>query len=77
MREGRLFFGCEPDEPDLAEVASKLGDGCLLYSSDYPHGNAKWPNTVRMIRETAGLSEEAKEKILGRNAVRFYGLGTR
>jgi predicted TIM-barrel fold metal-dependent hydrolase len=74
VSEGRLFFGCEPDEPELPYVISKLGPGCLLYSSDYPHGNAKWPNTVKMMRQTEGISDEAKQKILGLNALKFYGL---
>jgi predicted TIM-barrel fold metal-dependent hydrolase len=77
VRQGRLFFGCEPGERELPYVISELGDGCLLYSSDYPHGNAKWPNTVKMIREAAGISDAAKDNILGLNAVRFYSLDAR
>lgn len=74
VSEGRIFFGCEAREYEIPHVVSELGAGCLLYSSDYPHGNSQWPNTVRVIREVKGLSEEAKKNILGLNAARFFGL---
>jgi len=74
VRDGRIFFGCEPGEYHIPLVIAELGEGCLLYSSDYPHGDSKWPETVRMIREVPGVSESAQGKILGDNAARFYGL---
>ena len=73
VKTGRLFFGCEPGEYHLPQVVRELGDECLLYSSDYPHGDTKWPNTVRLMNEVKGLSQEARAKILGSNAALFYG----
>ena len=37
VREGRLFFGCEGDEPLMAEAIRALGGGAFVYSSDFPH----------------------------------------
>jgi predicted TIM-barrel fold metal-dependent hydrolase len=74
VRDGRIFFGCEPGEYHIPHVIAELGEGCLLYSSDYPHGDSKWPHTVSMIREVLGVSETAQRKILGENAARFYGI---
>jgi predicted TIM-barrel fold metal-dependent hydrolase len=72
VAQGRLVFSCEPDEMDLAETARAVGDHCILYASDYPHGDSKWPHTVDALRAIPGLSEESQERILGGNAARFY-----
>lgn len=74
VQDGRLFFGCEPGEYHIPYVVRELGNECLLYSSDYPHGDSKWPYTVRLMKEVKGLSEDARSKILGLNAERFYCL---
>jgi predicted TIM-barrel fold metal-dependent hydrolase len=65
-------FSCEPDEAALPQVVDALGDGCIMYASDYPHGDSKWPNTVSALRSIPGLTEQAQERILGTNAARFY-----
>ena len=49
----------------------------LTVGSDYPHGDpsATWKDgTVRMIKEMDGVSETDKEKILGENAMRLFGM---
>jgi predicted TIM-barrel fold metal-dependent hydrolase len=64
----------EPDESITAAVAEHLGEDYLLWASDYPHLDASF-NVVAEIREKiAPLPESAQRKILGENAVRFYGL---
>ncbi len=72
VRQGRIMFSCEPDEIALPQVVGALGDGCIMYASDYPHGDSKWPHTVDALRSIPGLSERAQERILGENAARFY-----
>lgn len=71
---GRCYFGVEPEERMLGIVAEMLGEGQLLYASDYPHWDSDWPNTVRTIKERDDLSEGLKAKLLGENARRFYRL---
>ncbi len=72
VRMGRIAFSCEPDEAALPQTIAALGDSCIMYASDYPHGDSKWPDTVRSIRGIPGLSEETLQRILADNAARFY-----
>ena len=45
----------------------------IMYASDYPHGDSKWPETVSRIRN-AGFSNETQNRILGENAARLYNI---
>ncbi|MGB1142187.1 MAG: amidohydrolase family protein, partial [Halioglobus sp.] len=43
--------------------------------SDFPHPEGTWPNTATYLKDTfSGLPEDQGRKILGENAVDFYGL---
>jgi uncharacterized protein len=70
LREGRMLSGYEPDE-DLRYIVDKLGAGCLMYASDYPHGDMSWTK-VPETRENPTLTDAEKDAILGGNAARFY-----
>jgi uncharacterized protein len=74
---GRVYVGCEPGEKLLPLAAQWIGAGQLLYASDYPHWDSDWPNTVRIVRNRTDISEELKRRLLGENALRFYGLSAR
>jgi predicted TIM-barrel fold metal-dependent hydrolase len=74
ITSGRCYFGCEPEEKTLPFAAEHVGEDVLLYASDYPHWDSDWPNTVRTLRERTDLSPTLKRKVLGENALRFYGL---
>lgn len=71
--EGRMVVSCEPGEMMLPAVINAIGDQCIMYASDYPHGDSKWPETVSRIRK-AGFSNETQNRILGENAARLYNL---
>jgi len=73
MREGRLFWSCEPDEAYLPFVAKDVGDDFIIYASDYPHWDAIFPNSVRAISERDELPESSRRRILGENAQRLFG----
>jgi predicted TIM-barrel fold metal-dependent hydrolase len=70
---GRFVVSCEPGEIMLPAVIAATGDKCIMYASDYPHGDSKWPHTVERIR-AAEISEDSKGRILGGNAARLYNL---
>ncbi len=70
---GRMVVSCEPGEIMLPAVVNAVGDNCIMYASDYPHGDSKWPETVSRIRN-AGFSAETQQRILGDNAARLYNL---
>jgi hypothetical protein len=70
---GRMVVSCEPGEIMLPAVVAAAGDKCIMYASDYPHGDSKWPHTVSRIR-SAGFSVDTQDRILGQNAARLYNI---
>jgi predicted TIM-barrel fold metal-dependent hydrolase len=46
----------------------------ILYASDYPHWDSEWPHTVDELMKRGDLTHGQKAKILGGNALGFYGL---
>jgi predicted TIM-barrel fold metal-dependent hydrolase len=57
------------------EARDEIGLDSIMWGSDFPHPEGTWPNTVNYYKETfAGIPEEDGRKILGTNAVEFYGL---
>jgi predicted TIM-barrel fold metal-dependent hydrolase len=73
FKSGRVFFGAEPEEWMIPTVIRFLGtDETLLYSSDYPHWDGDFPNSVRKLVERTDLTDQNKRNIIGDNARRFY-----
>jgi predicted TIM-barrel fold metal-dependent hydrolase len=74
MMGGRFFSSIEMSEgQDMIEmVAEFLGDGVLMYGSDYPHFEARFPNSTEFFLNWS-LDEELRRKMLWDNPVRFYG----
>ncbi|MBI4589477.1 MAG: amidohydrolase family protein [Candidatus Rokubacteria bacterium] len=60
-------------EPYVREVLDFIGEGRLLFASDYPHPDRKWPETVDNARALP-ISDRAKQKLLWENPSAFYGL---
>ena len=69
---GRIYYSCEPDEKMVGTVVDMVGADCIMYASDYPHWDMSYPESAVLIKKRQDLSEEAKRKILGDNARRFY-----
>jgi predicted TIM-barrel fold metal-dependent hydrolase len=70
----QCVISAEPDESITAAVAQHLGEDYVIWASDYPHLDATF-NVVGELREKiAPLPAAAQRKILGENALRFYGL---
>ena len=70
----QCVISAEPDESLTAPVVEHLGADYVVWASDYPHLDASF-HVVDTIRERiAGLPEAARRKVLGENALRFYGL---
>ena len=74
MMGGRFFSSIEMCEgQDMIEmVADFLGDGVLMYASDYPHFECRFPNSVDYFLDWT-LDEELRRKLSWDNPVRFYG----
>jgi predicted TIM-barrel fold metal-dependent hydrolase len=70
----QCVISAEPDESLTAPVVAHLGADYVVWASDYPHLDASF-HVVDTIRERiAVLPEDAQRKVLGENALRFYGL---
>ena len=72
--DGNLFLSAEPDERLVPVVADQLGTDCVMYSSDYPHTDSKFPYSVKTVRERDDISDELLPKLLSGNAARYYRL---
>jgi predicted TIM-barrel fold metal-dependent hydrolase len=71
----QCVISAEPDESLTAAIVEHLGDDYVIWASDYPHLDASF-NVVGELRgRIARLPEESQRKVLGSNALRFYGLG--
>jgi predicted TIM-barrel fold metal-dependent hydrolase len=52
----------------------EVGVSQMLWSSDYPHTGADWPNSWATIeKHFAGVPDEERHAILAGNALRLYG----
>jgi aminocarboxymuconate-semialdehyde decarboxylase len=56
----------------LQSTVEELGADRLFFGSDYPHDDGHL-DTVAKIRNMKGLSDDVKEKIVGKNALSFLG----
>jgi predicted TIM-barrel fold metal-dependent hydrolase len=74
IRSEQIVLTCESEESGLDRVLEAAGAGTVLYASDYCHWDCNFPDSVKDICEARDLSLAQKERILGRNAVEFFGL---
>ena len=70
---GRYFQSIEaPEGAKLTNaVIDLVGEGVLMYASDYPHGESHFPHTVEMVMGW-DMPEARKRKLFWSNAVRYY-----
>jgi aminocarboxymuconate-semialdehyde decarboxylase len=63
-------------ETYLGETIKGWPNHNIIIGSDFDHGDAvaTWPKTVEVIKNRENLSEADKEKVLGGNAMRLFGL---
>jgi len=66
----------DPGEHTAPLLAGFVGDHTLIWASDFPHSDAKYPGVVDELREhTETMDELARAALLGGNARRLYGIG--
>jgi predicted TIM-barrel fold metal-dependent hydrolase len=71
----QCWVSFDPGEKTLGATAELLGTDRVLWASDFPHPDAKYPGVVAELRATiGGLPEDAQGRILGENAVAAYNL---
>ena len=68
----QCWISIEPDETPARFTIEEFGYDQLVFSTDYPHGDSRYPHAVDEFLEL-DLADEAKRKILWDNCARFYG----
>ena len=68
----QCFATVECDETPLNHTIAAIGDDCLLFASDYPHPDAKYPHAVETFLQLPGIAEDSRRKILWDNPRRLY-----
>ena len=68
------YVGTEADEDELRYTVDAVGDANIVFSSDYPHHDSEFPESVREFLGHDDLPDEAKRKILWDNCAALYAL---
>src|SRR5262249_40590788 len=63
----------EPDEVVANNVIEQVGSGYLVFSTDYPHVDSRYPEAVNHFLRLP-LTEEDKRKILWDNCMSYYAM---
>jgi len=69
----QCFCAVECDEEFVTHVVEAIGDNNLVTTTDYPHGDSKYPNAMDLFLKLK-LRDDSKRKILWDNPRRLYGL---
>lgn len=67
------FCAVECDEEFVGHVVQAIGDDNLVTTTDYPHGDSKYPGAMDRFL-TLPLSDASKKKILWDNVFKLYPL---
>lgn len=73
---GRFFASIEQHEgPRMAKhVNELLGDHILMFGSDYPHAESRFPESAdRVLQWQSAVGAESMRKMMWDNPVRFFG----
>ena len=68
----QCYVSIEADEEPARFIEGSGLESSVVFSSDYPHNDAKYPHATEGFLELP-LSEETKRKILWDNCARLYG----
>jgi predicted TIM-barrel fold metal-dependent hydrolase len=74
FRAGRVFCNIEAHEhePMFQMVTRALGDGVLMYGSDYPHYESWFPDSIAKILDWSSLDQATRRKLFWDNANRCF-----
>ena len=67
----QCFAGVESDESLAEDTFKRIGDDCIVFSTDFPHNDARYPHGVETLLEQP-FTEENKRKVLWDNCARLY-----
>jgi predicted TIM-barrel fold metal-dependent hydrolase len=67
------FVSCEADEEVAKHYFEDFGDDNVVFSTDYPHADSKFPHATESFLELP-FEESTKRKILWENYCKLYGI---
>jgi predicted TIM-barrel fold metal-dependent hydrolase len=75
MTSGRFFSSIVLHEgPEMVRMVSELlGDHLLMFGSDYPHAESRFPESVDKVIGWDGMDKPLLEKLLWKNPVDCFG----
>ena len=75
MTSGQFFCSIVLHEgPEMVRMVSELlGDHILMFGSDYPHAESRFPESADKVIGWKGLSKPLMQKLLWDNPVRCFG----
>ncbi|HZR80879.1 MAG TPA: amidohydrolase family protein [Candidatus Binatia bacterium] len=57
------------------EARGRIGVECLMWASDYPHGDSTWPRSREVIaRDLGDVPDDERRAIVCGNVARLYGI---
>ncbi len=63
----------EPDEVTVKQVIDYMGGDQIVFSTDYPHGDSKYPAAVDHFLKLP-IADSDKKKILWDNCASYYAM---
>jgi uncharacterized protein len=69
----QCYVSVEPDEIPARHMIEDFGSNHLVFSTDYPHGDSRYPRSVESFLELP-FSDEEKRKILWDGCADFYSV---
>ena len=75
-REGHIFCGIELYEGEeiARSINDLLGDGVIMYQSDFPHNGCLFPSSPDVALSWTGLGEASMRRLMSENAERYLRL---
>src|SRR5258705_11122877 len=73
-RSGKIYLSCEADEWILPQALKLVDENQIVYASDFPHWDNSYPGNIDEIRMRGDMTDAQKQKVLGDNCRRLYGL---
>jgi predicted TIM-barrel fold metal-dependent hydrolase len=72
LKSGRIFVAAEAQDTMLVNEIALLGEGQILCSSDFPHGEGR-ESSIAQLLARKDISPEIKRKIVFDNSVSLFG----
>jgi predicted TIM-barrel fold metal-dependent hydrolase len=72
----QCYVSADADERMLHHVIDLIGDTRIVFSTDYPHPDSKYPHAVDSFLALPGVDRESIGRILWDNALALYGMGS-